>query len=696
MQPISRPVPMEMEAKSASAARVPSPPAVFDPDRDATAFYSSLLRVPPPFFIPKNLVITRGAMAHYIGATHPQEFAIYQSILKIAILACIKEKSIIDARLGRVKLEQRNMQLRLQRDEEILSRSTNNLKLLNEERAAKVQRLVTLIKCTASLKSRYDEAVRECNRHRNVKTEGEVRIAVQSLEFNQHSIQTEQSAIDFFDRQIALAQRDREMNYRIFVNMTQYATKLHEETWKKEVEECQSLLRIPFEKYQVLQLSLLILKIMPALYFAPVNSPEMIDCLRKLQSLNLLVCNGFQIKLMPDALKQRTIQILKNLAAEYLDRWWNQRLELLELNKRADTEYNIWARVILQNERVIAYRNRVLFREVERTAENVIHCLEDLPVFHYYPSAAAQGDVKMNFSDGAQFPDEDVVFPAIPDQSHSIVVDPCRILTFHLARGFRGTIYEGNYVLNIQGKSIKMITAETTDFSTPLISVFQFGEVIYFDPNNSPLINAHLSALRQQLEESRKAGPFGTFETLRRVKDYIADKVFGSTRANDTVLGSAVNKTYNNAMSDSDIVQLPNDSHPFGPKDYPVIPLEKYVIGGNQQKPNGICRHHAFLTAYFLHQLTMGERPFLEGIVQQSVDMVAREDCYHLWTVFIPRRDGPGVEKYHVDTFWNEVVNFAEASGAEHLYSRYTKDTIERQIARTAKAAQLMGQVEEE
>jgi hypothetical protein len=104
----------------------------------------------------------------------------------------------------------------------------------------------------------------------------------------------------------------------------------------------------------------------------------------------------------------------------------------------------------------------------------------------------------------------------------------------------------------------------------------------------------------------------------------------------------------------------------------------------------GVCRHHALVTVYLLDRLLTETNPLIEGTVQHirgNLDGSIRGG--HIWTTFIPKHtSGASLEKWHLDTYWDRLVNFADDEALKKLKRDYGIEMMDDQIRRTHKAAE--------
>ncbi len=229
--------------------------------------------------------------------------------------------------------------------------------------------------------------------------------------------------------------------------------------------------------------------------------------------------------------------------------------------------------------------------------------------------------------------------------------------------------------LNIDGKSFEAITGKTQQFSRqPVVSCGSSAtrEIILLDPLHSPLLEAHYKQFRRELNPK-----MSTQEILQALKDYVRKEIF--TNSKETELNRIINdaRTTARTATHEDMPQVP----------IPLIPIDHFI-----EKKCGVCRHHALVAAYMIDKLLAEQNPLIEGTLQHMRGNVIMGA--HVWVTFIPKRKpGRDPEKYHLDTLWNLLVNFAKKDSVELLEKAgYGKTMIDDQIARTKNAAKRNGQ----
>ena len=210
-------------------------------------------------------------------------------------------------------------------------------------------------------------------------------------------------------------------------------------------------------------------------------------------------------------------------------------------------------------------------------------------------------------------------------------------------------------------------------------------EVILLDPKNSPALEAKYEILRQQLDTLARSQnvPLAPEQVLKHIMTFVRVNVFPSCRDHDLVENT--DKLVNKARVDKKHELTENRDNPGLP--IPLMPIDDFINAGL-----GVCRHHALVTAYLMDRLTKEPvgKPYLEGTIQHMRDNVP--GGAHVWTTFIPRANPNQLpQKWHLDTLWGTVENFATPEGFASLKRSYG-DAIDRQQNRTMGAAQINGQ----
>ncbi len=206
-------------------------------------------------------------------------------------------------------------------------------------------------------------------------------------------------------------------------------------------------------------------------------------------------------------------------------------------------------------------------------------------------------------------------------------------------------------------------------------------EIFFFNPDNSPKLAEHYVRFRSGVQRG-----LTTYEVLASLKKYVRNEIFPSCLESSD-LESEVKHNVDEARS----------THPVATrKRNPSIKIPLMSIEDFIGKP-AVCRHHGFVTVYMLDCLLNEEDPIIEGTAQlirgNLTDRDGKVRGAHVWTTFIPKKNpGAPEEKFHLDTLWDELVNFAEDEFM--LRVLYGGSMIDDQINRTNYAARINGQPE--
>lgn len=198
-------------------------------------------------------------------------------------------------------------------------------------------------------------------------------------------------------------------------------------------------------------------------------------------------------------------------------------------------------------------------------------------------------------------------------------------------------------------------------------------EIILLDPANSPRLNAHFTKLRSKLKPG-----MSTEKVLEALKEYVRKEIFpNGSESEISVMVEKARQTHQTTKHKDNNIPIP------------LIPIDHFI-----EKKIGVCRHHALVTAYMLDRLLTEKNPLIEGTVQHM-----RGNTHigaHVWVTFIPKKKSffSWSEKYHLDTLWDVLINFASQSKIDMLSLMYGKEMINDQIKRTNNAAKINGQPE--
>ncbi len=206
-------------------------------------------------------------------------------------------------------------------------------------------------------------------------------------------------------------------------------------------------------------------------------------------------------------------------------------------------------------------------------------------------------------------------------------------------------------------------------------------EVFFFNPDNSPKLAEHYMRFRSGVHRG-----LTTYEVLTALKRYVRNDIFPSCLGS-TDIEAEVNHNVDEARNTYPVAtRKRNPSNKI-----PLMSIEDFIGRA------AVCRHHGFVTVYMLDCLLNEEDPLIEGTAQlirgNLVDRDGKVRGAHVWTTFIPKKKtGSPEEKFHLDTLWDELVNFAEDDFI--LRVLYGRSMIDDQINRTNYAARINGQPE--
>lgn len=196
----------------------------------------------------------------------------------------------------------------------------------------------------------------------------------------------------------------------------------------------------------------------------------------------------------------------------------------------------------------------------------------------------------------------------------------------------------------LNDKGFHPLTGELEHLSTkPVICVGSYPlgrELFYFDPINSPLLQAHATALMSQVPENST-----TLQILDFVLDYIRTSIFEIKTCHEAAVKRFIQKRK-------------------------LISIEEFI-----QTKIGICRHLAFVSTYLLDQLI--QHNLLFGKVHYVRDIIPQGG--HAWSLFI---DSTG-KMWHLDPMWNVIQSLSEPAEFEILCDLYGQAAMERQLKRS-------------
>lgn len=254
-----------------------------------------------------------------------------------------------------------------------------------------------------------------------------------------------------------------------------------------------------------------------------------------------------------------------------------------------------------------------------------------------------------------------------------------------ISRGFVNQL--SNYKnggLEIEGNIYSAITGCTQNFSTTHLascgSTPLQREVLFLDPNNSPLLAKHYTQFRQTVNSQMT-----TEQVLKELMRYVRTEIFPSCNHTQG-LEAKVDEMVDKASATYPTVT--NAKYPW--KKIPIIPIDDFI-----KADLAVCRHHAFVVVYMVDRLLTESNPLIEGTVQHiRGNLDGRVQGAHIWATFIPKRKtGAMIEKWHLDTLWDRLVNFADEEVLKMLKNDYGVEMMDDQMRRTRKAVEANGQI---
>jgi hypothetical protein len=196
----------------------------------------------------------------------------------------------------------------------------------------------------------------------------------------------------------------------------------------------------------------------------------------------------------------------------------------------------------------------------------------------------------------------------------------------------------------INDKEFQPLTGELEHLSTkPVICVGSYPlgrELFYFDPTNSPLLEAHATTLISLIPENAS-----TLHKLDCVLDYIRATIFELKTCHEGAVKKFIQRRK-------------------------LISIEEFI-----QNKIGVCRHLAFVSTYLLDQLI--EHHLLSGKVHYIRDIIPQGG--HAWSLFI---DFTG-KMWHLDPLWNVIQSLSDPAEFEILCDLYGQAAMERQLNRS-------------
>ena len=252
--------------------------------------------------------------------------------------------------------------------------------------------------------------------------------------------------------------------------------------------------------------------------------------------------------------------------------------------------------------------------------------------------------------------------------------------------------------LEINGEIYMPVTGGTQNFSTSKLASCGSSlnrEILVLNSTQSPELAMHYTQFRKLLHSGMT-----TFDVLHVLKDYVRKQIFPSCLLQNMSLVDAVilpsisldgdlESTVSRMVDQARKTHLTVTNTKNPSTLIPIMPLDDFV-----KSQIGLCRHHALTTAYLIDRLLSEKDPLIEGTVQHiRGNLDGPFNGAHSWDTLIPKQKGKASpEKWHLDTFWDELFNFAEDQ--TKLRWLYGNKMAEDQMHRTKVASKKNGQPE--
>lgn len=187
------------------------------------------------------------------------------------------------------------------------------------------------------------------------------------------------------------------------------------------------------------------------------------------------------------------------------------------------------------------------------------------------------------------------------------------------------------------GTQYKILCGHVQDISqSPIASIGsgpQEREIITLDPKHAPF-------LEKKYREFLLEGSY----TWQALSDFIRNCIFDKSLCQERYIRSLV------------------DSRP-------VVSLEAFI-----ESQVGVCRHFAFVAAYFLDRLSKEDKiPRGTGYYVRDLVQTERGELGHAWNLFV-LEDGSAA--WHIDSQWNVIKNLNKREDFNFLVDKYGKKAI--------------------
>lgn len=256
-----------------------------------------------------------------------------------------------------------------------------------------------------------------------------------------------------------------------------------------------------------------------------------------------------------------------------------------------------------------------------------------------------------------------------------------------MAKKFLSALFPGNFRAGLlehpeEKKGYLPLTGNVRDISQQRVASCGSSisrEIILMDPQNSPKLRLHYDEMQKQLQakQGKQNEPLSDLEILDFVNHYIRTNMF-------PMRGKGLEQKLEAFVEERRQTEgYPCITTKPGRNSYkvPLIPIDEFIAdpGNPADGKPAVCRHHGMVAAAFMDLLTRepDERPHLRGVPQHMRDNI--NQGAHVWSTFMSQTG----RRIHVDTLWNEVVEFSNPYGEARLRKLYGEKTVDGQIRRT-------------
>ena len=228
---------------------------------------------------------------------------------------------------------------------------------------------------------------------------------------------------------------------------------------------------------------------------------------------------------------------------------------------------------------------------------------------------------------------------------------------------FRGCPQFDGETLRVDSISYRLLTHETTDFSTHTASLGSNPdrEALLLDPAKSPFLNAQFERIVQTLIDLRNEGRELTEIGIVRLVWIQTIELFAGTNPEN------FDRYLTERLQSPDIPKVRLKDREIG-----CLTLDEFASKGL-----GCCRHQALYLAHILHRLTQGPEPFLSGTVQHIRENIPSGG--HAWATYVNKE-----HRMHIDptfeSFYHDM--FSPAAKVE-IIRRYGRKAFESEVRKT-------------